>query len=438
LTVPKDYDDAAIGTFDLAVVRLPATGQAEDRIGTLFFNPGGPGESGVSLATDVASAIPLEVRARFDFVTWDPRGVGGSAGLEECQGGQYQLPATGEVDWDAVTAAMRDTERAANEQCAERYPDVVPYISTRSTVRDLDQIRAAVGDEELTYWGTSYGTRIGYVYAYEYPERVRAMLLTSPVDPNATWQSFAFGSATSPDNAVGFFFQAMPGAEQNFDDVLSALADAPLVLPSGAQVTQWDVRGLVANGVTSQGTYQDTAEFIDLVDVAIEGSGQPQAEAVAALDEMEWPTSYPINGGATAFIGCLDYPQRLTADEQNDLAARIRGQAPVFGFGASQGLFFCEGVDVTPDPVPVDFTNTVTPMLIMGSTRDALTQYEWATDLARNFRNSRVVSYVGTVHTPFLGAGSPCVDALGVDYLINLNRPATDVSCPYQPTPPAS
>jgi pimeloyl-ACP methyl ester carboxylesterase len=264
------------------------------------------------------------------------------------------------------------------------------------------------------------------------------MLLTSPVDPNATWQSFAFGSATSPDNAVGFFFQAMPGAEQNFDDVLSALADAPLVLPSGAQVTQWDVRGLVANGVTSQGTYQDTAEFIDLVDVAIEGSGQPQAEAVAALDEMEWPTSYPINGGATAFIGCLDYPQRLTADEQNDLAARIRGQAPVFGFGASQGLFFCEGVDVTPDPVPVDFTNTVTPMLIMGSTRDALTQYEWATDLARNFRNSRVVSYVGTVHTPFLGAGSPCVDALGVDYLINLNRPATDVSCPYQPTPPAS
>lgn len=435
LTVPKNYDDGAAGTFDLAVVRAKSNGAPQDFLGSLFFNPGGPGVSGVDVAPQIVPALPAELRAHFDFITWDPRGVGRSAGLTDCANGSYTLPATGEVDWGQVMDEMRTSAQAANEDCAERYPDVVPFIGTNATVRDLDRMREAAGDPKLTYWGTSYGTRIGYVYAHDYPDRVRAMLLSSPVDPNATWPSFAAGSATSPDNAVGFFFQVVPEAQQQYDRVVGSLTEQALALPSGAAVTHWDVQGMVANGVSSQSGYADTAALLGAVDTALSGTGEAQATALATLDAQEWPTSYPINGGATAFVGCTDYPQRLDADEQDEMAARIRAQAPVFGFGASQALFFCDGVDITPDPVPVDFTNTSTPMLVMGTTRDALTQYSWATDVARNFRNSRVVTYVGTVHTPFLGAESVCVDSAGVGYLVRLERPATDISCPFVGAP---
>ena len=291
-------------------------------------------------------------------------------------------------------------------------------------------LRQAANDALLTYWGTSYGTRIGYVYAYKYPDKVRAMLLTSPVDPNATWQSFMTGSATSPDNAAGFFFEAYPQAKLHYDAVIAALSAQALPLPSGAHVTHWDVRGLLANFVKSESAFNSAASFLTLVDTAIQGVEPQRSDARTALDTMPWQAAYPVNGGATAFIGCLDYPQRLTSSEQNLLAAQIRTQAPIFGFGASQGLFFCEGIDVAPNPVPTHFLNTQTPMMVIGSTRDGLTQYSWAGELARNFRNSRVITYVGTQHTPYLAAGSACVDTYGTDYLVRLQRPAADMSCP--------
>ena len=431
LVTPKDYSNLAKGTFSLAVVRTKATGSATERIGTLFFNPGGPGESGVSLARIVAAALPSELRTHFDFVTWDPRGVDRSDGLIGCTGGSYTLPATGPVDWDAVIDEMRTSEKAANEACAERYADVVPYIGTNATVRDLDRLREAVGDQKLTYWGTSYGTRIGFVYAHDYPDRVRAMLLTSPVAANATWSSFVFGSAIAPDDALGFFFEKESEAKQNYDRVIAFLNTQALALPSGAQVTQWDLKGMLAGLVKSQSNYSYAAALLATVDTAINGTAPEQTQAKAALDSMEWMTSYPINGGATSFIGCTDYPQRLNRDDQVKLAEQIRARAPIFGFGASQGLFYCEGIDLQPDPVPVNFTNSQTPMLIMGSTHDALARYSWVTGLSRNFLNSRVVTYDGTQHTPFLSVGSTCVDALGVDYLVRLNRPSTDVNCPY-------
>ena len=435
LTAPKDYSNLAKGIFSLAVVRAKSTGSSSERIGTLFFNPGGPGESGVNLGKVLAAALPQELRTHFDFVTWDPRGVGRSSGLSGCGGGSYTLPATGPVNWDAVVDQMRTSEKAANEACAERYADVVPYISTNATVRDLDRLREAVGDPKLTYWGTSYGTRIGFVYAHNYPDRVRAMLLSSPVAPNATWASFALGSASAPDDALGFFFEKESIARQNYDRVIDSLTIQALSLPSGAQVAHWDIQGMMSEFVRSQSSYVSATALLATVNRAINGTVSEQVQAKAALDLMEWTTSAPINGGATAFIGCLDYPQRLTRVEQVSFAERIRTEAPIFGFGASQGLFYCDGIHVQPDPVPVNFTNSQTPMLIMGSTHDALTQYSWAAELSHNFLNSRVVTYDGTQHTPFLSTGSTCVDTLGIDYLVRLNRPATDVSCPYVAPP---
>ncbi len=422
-TVPKDYADPGVGTFDLAVSRLPATGRKR---GTLFFNPGGPGVAALPIATQIAPVLPTMIRRHFDFVTWDPRGVGSSAGLTECANGEYTLPATGPVDWSAVMQAMRESEGAANAACAARYPDVVGYLSTNATVRDLEGLRAAVGDRQLTYWGTSYGTRIGYVYAHDYPTRVRAMLLTSSIDPNATWPGFLFGSATASDTALGLVFQTVPGSARDYRQAIRGLNRRAVSLRSGP-FTRWHVGMVLAGAASSDSNYRDLGGFLRTVNRAVNGS----AKARRALNRMgPWPASLPINGGATPFIGCSDYPQRQTPQQQDDMARRIRATAPLVGYGTSQGLVYCEGVDVTPDPVPVDFTNWRTPMLIMGSTRDALTPYAWTADMARVFRNSRVVTLVGGTHTPYLGAGSRCMDRIGTRYLLTGQRPTVDVACP--------
>lgn len=429
-TVPRDYDDPSKGTFDLAVVRATSTGSAGKRIGTMFFNPGGPGVASLPLAQVVTRAIPAHVRERFDIVLWDPRGVGASAGLEECTGGTYALPDTGPVDWVAVADEMRASQTAANAACTARYPDVVPYISTNATVRDLDALRAAVGDQRLTYWGTSYGTRIGYVYAHAYPDRVRAMLLTSPISPQATWTTFAAGAATAPDTALSFAFEAFPGLRTSYLRSARTLNDRTLALPSGTRFTRWMFRGQLSPMSVSESSYVAMADYIRTVDIALHGTGAKRAAALKALDRITEPmTRFPILGGATAFIGCSDYADRPTPAQQVELSARIRGEAPIVGWASSMGLYYCEGIDVAPNPVPTFFTNWSTPMLIMGSTRDSLTPYGWAVDMARTFRNSRVVSFVSSTHTPFL-AGSDCVDRYGIDYLITLKRPPIDQACP--------
>lgn len=427
LSVPKDYADPSKGTFDLAVVRARAT--SAKRIGTLFFNPGGPGVSGVSTAPDVLAALPQRVRQRFDFVTWDPRGVARSSGLTDCTGGQYTLPPSGPVDWVWVSDQMRASERQANQECAQKYPDVVPYIGTNNTVRDLDRLRQAVGDRRLTYWGTSYGSRIGTVYAHAFPRKVRAMLLSSPVAPNADWTSFALGAGVAPDNAVGFFFEMYPDARKSFQRTIAELNTHSLRLPSGAQVTHWDLQAIVATAVTSQGGYEAAAQMIATTDTALNAGRKAQRRALAVLDSQQWPSAYPVNGGATAFVGCLDLPQRFTGQEQEQLGARLRSDAPIFGFGTSQALYYCEGVEVT-DPIPTGYVNSTTPMLVVGSTRDALTSFQWATDVARTFRDSRVMAYVGTVHTPVFTSGSSCLDKAATRYLLTGQRPKHDKACP--------
>lgn len=430
LEVPRDWADPSRGEFDLAVVRARSTGRASERIGSLLFNPGGPGVEGVALAPQVLRVIPARVRRHFDIVIWDPRGVGLSSGLTECTGGSFTPAVTGPVDWTAVAEQMRASQTAANEACEARYPDVVPYISTRATAHDLDALREAVGDEKLTYWGTSYGTRIGYVYAHDFPDRVRVMLLTSPLDPNSTWESFALGATVAADSALSYVFEAMPGAQRRYLRSASTLDERTLTLPSGTVLTRWSYSGMISSFSVWELNAATLKRFIRNVDVALHKTGDVQAAAAAAIDEMVAPLpEIPINGGATPFIGCSDYSDRLTFDEQKSLAAIIRAQAPMTFVFSLQALHYCDGMTIEPDPVPVNFTNWTTPMLIVGSTRDALTPYAWAVDMARTFRSSRLVTYVSSSHTPYR-AGSRCVDRYATHYLLTAELPAVDVTCP--------
>ncbi|MGW0288516.1 alpha/beta hydrolase [Streptomyces tuirus] len=186
LKVPLDHDRPHGKKITLALSRVPHT--ARTSRGPLLVNPGGPGGSGLKLAGFVASSLPAEVAARYDVIGFDPRGVGASEPALDCVPGHFDpvrpdsLPAT-----PAVEKANLARARSFAAACGTKYAHLLPYIDTTSAVRDLDAIRRALGAKKINYFGYSYGTYLGAVYARFFPERVRRLVLDSVVDPTDVW-----------------------------------------------------------------------------------------------------------------------------------------------------------------------------------------------------------------------------------------------------------
>ncbi|MGW2045908.1 alpha/beta hydrolase [Streptomyces sp. NPDC001858] len=186
LKVPLDHTRPDGKQIALALSRVPHT--AKTYQGPLLVNPGGPGGRGLSLASFVASALPKAVATQYDVIGFDPRGVGRSTPALDCKPGHFgavrpdSVPST-----EAIERANVERARSFAAACGKKYADVLPYIDTLSTVRDMDAIRDAVGAPRLNYFGYSYGTYLGAVYAKLYPQRVRRLVLDSIVDPTGVW-----------------------------------------------------------------------------------------------------------------------------------------------------------------------------------------------------------------------------------------------------------
>ncbi len=200
MQVPLDYNQPNGATISLALVRLPASDPAH-RIGSLFLNPGGPGGSGVDCALFAGPFLYNDsVRAHFDLVGFDPRGIARSTALR-CFGTPKQwgriftpfaFPSTSaeEVQW-------MNADLYLDSNCAQRGGKIADHMSTANVARDLDQLRQAVGDEQLTYAGVSYGTMIGQTYANMFPGNVRALIIDGVLDPIA-WTTGSGDASTVP------------------------------------------------------------------------------------------------------------------------------------------------------------------------------------------------------------------------------------------------
>ena len=432
--VPRDWSDPSAGTFSLAVVRHKSTGKAGERIGSLFFNPGGPGGSGVANMPMLWAMTPASVKQRFDIVTWDPRGIGSSTPAVECEVPEWQFPpATGEVDWEEISDVVRTATAIANADCLERYADVAPYVGTNSVVRDLDALRAAVGDRQLNYWGASYGTRIGYVYALTYPDRFRAILLDGPVSPRSSTEDFTFGYSTAADPAIGMLFESYPDTKQQYARVMAALEEAPLRLSPTREITRWYVGYGLEGNAGSQASMPIVAMWLGKIDRAIFGSDKEKRVAKRFLRGLPAPVPTTM-AGLPSFVQCLDYADRLSDAEQDAMGNQIRANAPITGWYRAQQIpGACEGLDaLEPDPVPLAQGNNWTArMLILGATRDSQTPYKWTTSMANAFRSSVVVSYVGNQHVTYSTTPSRCVNNAASNYLLRLALPALDIACDH-------
>ena len=193
LRVPLDYRHPGGRKITLALDEVPATAPS-GRLGAMIVNPGGPGGSGLGLAATVADGLDRSVAARYDIIGFDPRGVGSSRPALHCDPSFFSgarpdyIPAT-----KAAEQVLIGRARAYANDCERRYGWLLPYLTTQDTARDIDSIRAALGQQQISYFGISYGTYIGQVYATMFPSRLRRMVLDSTVDPTGVWYADNIG-----------------------------------------------------------------------------------------------------------------------------------------------------------------------------------------------------------------------------------------------------
>jgi pimeloyl-ACP methyl ester carboxylesterase len=437
MRVPKDRRKPAGPTFALALVRHPSTGTADQRIGSLVFNPGGPGGSGLSAISVNWELLPDAVRQRFDLVSWDPRGVNQSdPSLEEagCGTPYPKRPLTGAVNWPAVSKRfVRDLGRV-NRRCQQRVGSDLEHMGTLEAVEDLDRIRAAVGDERLTYWGLSYGTRIGYVYALRYPERIRAMVLDGSIDPASTLLSLTEGGV-GPDQAYASFANVYPASDARWAALRRVLNKRTIRLADGQVLDRSVALDFVYGFVAQQRQYQLIADVIDAWYAAEFAEGEARAvgrQVGGQIVELLRTIPNSNAGGVFSVVNCLDYADRPTTSQVIAAVKQQKRLAP--RYGAALSLMFgagCSGLRVTPDPIPViTDSGSRVPVLILGSSRDGSTVVQWTARMSRAFPNSRTVTYAGGQHVTWGYAGSPCVDAIADEYVLNVVLPATDRACP--------
>ncbi len=228
LTVPVDPANGDTSSLELAVIRKRAR-RPEGRIGSLVFNPGGPGVPAVAYLAAVAGTLPDRIRDRFDLVAFDPRGIGQSSPVE-CEDSldplfdqSFQPPTA------AARASLDDAVRTLSAACAARSGALLPHVSTLDAVGDLERLRVALGEDRLSFVGYSYGTLLGASYASAYPHRVRAFVLDGPIDPTMTADAVTLGQARGFEHSLDDFLadcSAHPGCAFHHHGDAAAAYDA--------------------------------------------------------------------------------------------------------------------------------------------------------------------------------------------------------------------
>ena len=468
LAVPLDYDRSAGATIDLALARLPATDPA-GRIGTLFVNPGGPGGSGVDLVLGAGEPISRAVRGRFDIVGFDPRGVAGSTPLtcfdtEEQQ--QAALPSWPFPVGAGQIARQQLLDRRLASACARRGGVVIDHMSTADVARDLDLLRAAVGDQRLSYLGFSYGTQLGTVYANLFPQRVRAVVLDGVVDPVA-WtvgtpdrSDLPFSTRLRSDKGAQstleqFFLRCDraavdddpatdcrfgPDARARFARLAGQLRAAPLQLPDSSTFGYADLVGSTLGALYAPAVWRDLAELL-----AMAAQRSPVRVLAARRDlagqlgvdpatRRVHPRAAGVSQSIEGFAGVSCSDSRNPAQEQAWPRAADWASAHAGGYFGAIWTWASSPCQPWPGHGQDRYlgpwsARTAAPVLVVGNYYDPATRYLGAVRVASSLPGSRLLSYAGWGHTVFLFGGSDCVDAAISAYLVEGVLPAPGTVC---------
>ncbi|MER5783632.1 alpha/beta hydrolase [Streptomyces mobaraensis] len=437
LPVPLDYARPDGPKIDLALIRARATDSAH-RVGSLVFNFGGPGGSGVATLPELAKSY-AGLRARYDLVSFDPRGVGESAGVRCLDDRELDADATDATPDDAgETAAALAQNKRYVEACARNSGKVLPHVGTTDAARDLDRLRAALGDEKLNYFGISYGTELGGVYAHLFPKRVGRAVLDAVVDPSQDPAEGSLAQAKGFQLALGDYLKdCAKGAaarscptEESITTLLKRLDAHPLpTAQKGRPLTQ----DQAVNGIAAALYSEDTWKYLTaaLREAGTKGTGTTLQLLSDSLAGRSPDGHYSNLQAANRAISCADAEQRYTAD---DIASRLpafRAASPVFGESAAWALLQCtdwpvKGTWKTPD-VRADGS---APIVVIGNTGDPATPYEGARTMTERLGKGVGVgvTYRGEGHGAY-NSGNACMTRLVDAYLLDGKVPKEGTTC---------
>ena len=435
LQVPLDDAAPAKATIALALTRTLATGP-KARIGSLIVNPGGPGASAVAFLKAAAADIPVEVRARFDLVAFDPRGVGGSAPIRCATTAQLDRyfhldPAPTDA---AGLAALEAGNRAFAAGCTQRSGQVLSHVSTVEAARDMDRVRAAVGDERLTYLGYSYGTAIGTAYLEQFPTRVRAMVLDGPLDPTLTWDRLLAGQSAGFDIALKAYLAdcqrtacAFRRAVQgNLGAAYDALAAKLKRRPLPGDATRTVGPGEFSLGV-GVGLY-DKQDGWPAISAGLAAAVRGQGAVLLALSDSyleRTKAGYDNQNEANFAVNCIDRPWPREEAPYLALAKRVGRSYPRFGPSIVLSGLGCAVWPVPPVSRPHAVTGAGAPtVVVVGTTRDPATPYVWAQGLAKQLAKAVLLTHEGDGHTAYRASARACLTAPIDAYLLTGKAPA--------------
>ncbi|WAL69842.1 alpha/beta hydrolase [Amycolatopsis cynarae] len=449
LTVPLDYANPQGDTITVGVLRHKATDPA-NRVGPLVLNPGGPGASGMVAAASLASqASNGPVGKRFDLVGFDPRGVGASQPEVTClSDSERDAEREEDLGIDGSPAGVARQEADAKDfvaKCLQRTPKgtaMLANIGTRDVARDMDVLRSALGVEKLTYLGYSYGTRIGYTYAEQFPGNVRAMVLDGALDPSQdavdslVAQGAGFGTAftkytqwctAQKDCALGTDAGAATAAYQN---LVRPLIDHPLRLADGRELTFDDATLGTIQALYSQ---QLWAPLNSGLNELKRGRGTMLMALADQYNERDTSGHYTNTQDAFTAIRCVDDPRvtdkaRIVAAENSyDRVAPFLDDGRPNGAALDSCAFW--PVPNTSEPHEPKVAG-LPPILVISTTNDPATPYDAGVNLAKAM-NGALLTFEGTQHTVFL-QGNSCVDQAGAAYLISGTLPPDGRRCAAQ------
>lgn len=436
--VPLDHADPGGTTIWIEMKRLPAA-EPGQRVGTLFINPGGPGASGIEWVEDLAVALGGPMRDRFDIIGFDPRGVGASGPAPDCAAAEPTVDPD-EVGWQAYFDQTLPSTAAHNTACAVSVARYGQFLGTNQVVEDLEWLRIAVGDEPLNYWGASYGTRIGEVYAQRHPHNVRAMLLDGSVDPHTTVTTFESERGGSYDDAFGLFADTFAQAGEEFEELYDVLSQGPVVVTIDGEPDEVTLANLllaVWPTLGSEQAWPDTVDVIADMYEAVIGGG----EMDMALTEVDDPLTppLPLEPGATGLnptvlrlVNCIDLPEKPTVAEMVTAAEQMVVDGPYFGAILAGTLPMCAGLPVPEDLTPSTPPAGLGPVLVAGAVHDPATPYVWAERLHAFLPDSGLFTYEGAQHVSRI-LGYECIVEHTDTYLVDLTLPPPGTTCPFVP-----
>ncbi|MDO5286963.1 MAG: alpha/beta hydrolase [Actinomycetia bacterium] len=429
IAAPLDYAAPDGQALTLTLSRVKAT---QEKVGTIFVNPGGPGSGGIGLAARF-NRTGLEM---YDIVGWDPRGTGTSTPVV-CHNGA-EIDALMQLDQspddEAEKQALLAGYRALGQGCLEKSGPLLHHISTLDTVQDLDLMRHLMGDSELSYLGYSYGTYIGAVYAEKFPQRVGKLVLDAAVnitDDESVIQASGF------DLALGNYAEycAKSGScplGSTKDEVLKTIVDLLEKLdqsPATGDGTRKLTQSLALDGI-AMFLYFDSSEW-DALTTALEqarrGDGASLLRVADLLRDRNPNGQYDTSHFAFPAIGCADHQddgsERAFADWQLN-----QKKAPVFG------KYFGPGVTCTQWPVagtkPFEITGAgASPIVVIGATGDSATPYQFSAWMADKLESGVLVTYEGNGHATYGNGKSACIDEAVVAYFAEGKVPPDGLYC---------